>query len=496
MAEETGTDWYNISKESMKAQLGVGKKYGGGEDYSTFGTITDVIGNKIEEMSLSYKAEEKRKDKLREAKAKEINNFAKFTLDENFSELGPESYSQAQEEVNNLRQQMFAAIDSDDVKSQQDLMRKLNELKSRHVSDAEAHKTIIESWKDDSADAKAMTEEDLRIMEQFMTNKSKKAIYTQDDPPKMQYQWNMMDENNEPIPELDNQGNQVFDENGDPVYKTETYSAEDLQDRILIKETENGSNYMEYKEALKLDAKNGSFPTDSAILEKVEGIIPADSKALRSWLYSNPSESDGLDVRAYLVDLMNKNFNTYDKLGIDKSQFKDITGDGIVDSNDVPLDLRQQLVEKVMNVEDVEISHGIVSEIYAAWAKNEGLGINNPDLRNQNEQELLGTQGGEDANEILAEQKKGRVEALQMLQDPNSEIFKKIIGMDYTTKEGKNAIAEMLGFDSVTDQIIMPDGNTYSVDHFIPQAKKKKGKQVGGETSNMTDEEKLKYYGA
>ena len=27
MAEETGTDWYNISKESMKAQLGVGEKY-------------------------------------------------------------------------------------------------------------------------------------------------------------------------------------------------------------------------------------------------------------------------------------------------------------------------------------------------------------------------------------------------------------------------------------------------------------------------------------
>jgi hypothetical protein len=237
---------------------------------------------------------------------------------------------------------------------------------------------------------------------------------------------------------------------------------------------------MEYKEALKLDAKNGSFPTDSAILEKVEGIIPADPKALRSWLYSNPSESDGLDVRAYLVDLMNKNFNTYDKLGIDKSQIKDTVPPVGVGPEDVPLDLRQQLVEKVMNVEDVEISHGIVSEIYAAWAKNEGLGINNPDLRNQNEQELLGTQGGEDANEILAEQKKGRVKALQMLQDPNSEIFKKIIGMDYTTKEGKNAIAEMLGFDSVTDQIIMPDQNTYSVDHFIPQAKKKKGKQAGG----------------
>jgi len=476
MAEDSGVNWYNINKQSMKAQLGVGKEYGGGEDHSTFGAITDAVGTHIEEMALNYKAEEKRKDKLRESKAKEINNFAKFMLEDNFGELGPESFSQAQNEVNDIRQQYFAAIDSEDTKLQGELMVKLNELKSRHVSDAEAHKTLIESWKDDSADAKAMTEEDLRVMEQFMTNKSKKAVYTQDDPPKMEYQWTMMDENNEPVPELDDQGNQVFDENGEPVYKTETHSAESLQDRILIKETENGSNYMEYKEALKLDAKNGKFPKDAAILEKVESIIPADPKALRSWLYSNPSESDGLDVRAYLVDLMNTNFNTYDKLGVDKSQFPDTLPPftGQAGPEDVPQDVRTQLIEKVMNVEDVEISHGIVSEIYAAWAKNEGLGVNNPDLRNQNEQELLGTQGGEDANEILAEQKKGRVQAIKDLQDPTSEVYKKIEGM-----ESEQAIAEFLGFDSLDDWIIV-DGSQQSVGHFIQQAKKKTQKTAGG----------------
>ena len=78
-----------------------------------------------------------------------------------------------------------------------------------------------------------------------------------------------------------------------------------------------------------------------------------------------------------------------------------------------------------------------------------------------------------------------------MLQDPTSEVYKKIEGM-----ESDQAIAEFLGFDSLDDWIVV-DGSKQSVGHFIQQAKKTTQKTAGGSgTSNMTDEEKLKYYGA
>ena len=305
MAENTGTDWYNISKESMKAQLGVGEKY---KQKSNLEAIVDPIQAQIAQLSTQAKAEEKRLKKARNTKATELKNFVKYMDDDSFRELGKESYAFAQEEVDDLRQQMFAAIDAKDPKLQQELMTKLNDIKSRHVNDAEAHKTLIESWEDDSADEAAMTEEDIDIMTQFMTNKTKKAVYTNDDPPKLMYQWNKLDKNNEQIPMRDNNGKQVFDENGEPMYETESYSAEDLQNRVLIKESENGMKYMDYVEQLKNDWNAEAFPSDSRVLEKVEEIIPAEKKALRSWLHSNPSDSDGLNVHEYLVDLMDNYF--------------------------------------------------------------------------------------------------------------------------------------------------------------------------------------------
>ena len=137
-----------------------------------------------------------------------------------------------------------------------------------------------------------------------------------------------------------------------------------------------------------------------------------------------------------------------------------------------------------MNVDNVEVSHGIISEIMAAWAINEGNGRGNPHSGDNKDITLLarqlegkdGAQLMPDSNTELAKQKQARIDALDGLSDPSNPVWKEIGGMTDI-----DAIAQKLGFKDATEQIMNPNtGQMESVSSYIATALDAKGKRVSG----------------
>ena len=315
----TGTNWFRLGKESMESELGksrVGEK-------TAFDHIQKALNQRANIMAAETKAVEKEKKTARNDAAKKISQ-AFVDMGPSLKNLGQSSYTQAQNEIEALRNEMFAAIDADDAKAQADIMVRLNEIKSRHSTDAENLTTLVDSWESESVSAEAMTEDNLRIMENFANNKTKKVVY-EGEPPVLRYEWDTEQ------PEIDPKtGEQKVDENGNPIFKKESYSHEDLQDMIITKETENGVKMLDYGQELKEAFQKDDAPDAATIKDKVGEIIPRDKNQIRDWLHGNPAEQPGLDVHSYLVDLMSKNLNTFSKLGINLEDYPEW------DVNDTP----------------------------------------------------------------------------------------------------------------------------------------------------------------
>ena len=478
MAEAgTGTNWFNLGKQSMASELGSNRS----REKSGLDQVQEALSKKANIMAAEDKAVEKEKKTARNDAAQKISQTF-VDMGPSLKTLGQESYTQAQNEVEALRNEMFAAIDADDAKAQADINIRLNEIKSRHATDGESLTTLVDSWEGDSVSAEAMTAENLKVMENFASNKTKRVIYTDDQPPVMKYQWDT------DVPIIDETtGEQKVDENGSPVFKIEEFTSEELQDMIITKETENGVKMLDYGQELKEAFQKDDMPDDAAIKSKIEKIIPRDKSQIRDWLHGNPAEQDGLDVHSYLTDLMANELGTFEKLGIDLTDPQyaewDVPGsEPGIQVDEIPHKFKTKLIDGVMNVEDLEISHSVMTEIYAKHLQYDAIGKENEDYRSKNETSILGSNA-----DATTEAKAKRAETLTNLQslgDPTSAIFKEISGLS------PEQIAKHLGFDNINSQIYNEQtGKLESISNYIANAK-----GVKGETKDMTDKEIIAHY--
>ena len=463
-----------------QAQVGADPK---GNKLEGLDKVTEALRSRKLARETENKAIQKEEKEARKLGGQKVSN-AFEQMAPTLKALGPESFGKAQEEVEALRQEMFAAIDAKDQKKIAELNMKLNDIKTRHAGDAENLTTLVESWEDGTVSTDAMTKDQIRVMEQFATNKSKKVVYDEDN--NMMYEW----DTEEPL--IDEvTGEQQVDKEGNPMFKKEKYSMTDMQDMLVTKETVNGVKMLDYGEELKQSFKDGAFPSDDQLKAKVSEIIPQDATALRDWLHGNPAEQNGLDVHGYLTDLMSVSgdFNTFSAMGVDTSQFDDTNGIEGIQADEIPDEFKEELIRKVMDVDDVEMSHKIISDVYASLLKNNGMGVENKEYRSQSETSILGSKT--DATPAAKLKRKETLTVLQSLGDPKSPIHAQLAGL---SDEG---IARHLGFENLQSQIYNDvSGQMESIETYIASGVKKKGKSSTDktDTSNMTEKELQEYY--
>jgi hypothetical protein len=123
---------------------------------------------------------------------------------------------------------------------------------------------------------------------------------------------------------------------------------------------------------------------------------------------------------------------TFKKLGIDLSDPKyakwDVPGsEPGIQPEEVPTEFKKMLIDKVMNVEDLETSHSIVTDIYSNLLKNNMMGIENKDYRGIEETAILGNKNDQDASAVVA--RKEKLVKLQALKDPTHAIHDEIGSM-------------------------------------------------------------------
>ncbi len=469
MAKTTSSSAGSGNFYRLGQQMGPGALDTGTADILTgIGSELNKYGNAL---ATEKKAEEKELKEKRTKAGEKISN-AFVDMGPMLKNLGQESYTQAQNEVEALRYQMYEAIDAKDEKRKADLMIQLNEVKARHEGDSESLKTLVETWEADPEDGSypvstdAMSKDDLAVMENFVGNESKRVVYSNDQPPKMMYEWE--------VPVMDDMtGEPSVDEYGEPILETKSYSIEDLQNKIILKDTVNGTKMLDYGQELKESFAEApdKAPDPATIKTKVGEIIPKDANQIRDWLHGNPAEQPGLDVHSYLIDLVDDNFNTFEKLGVDISQFEDTNEDGVVDSDDVPRQFKDELISNIMNVKDLQLSHDIITEVYAKYLQYDMIGEPNKDYRPAEDLSILGSNIDVSAN--AKTKRTDTLTKLKSLNDPDSEIFEEIKGMS------PELIAKHLGFKSINSKIYNDDtGQLESISNYIGSAKGVKGENT------------------
>ena len=452
---ERGRNWYKMGRGIDTKTTGIG---------DTLTNIAGTLKTTGAAIDADRKLEARSKKKDRNAFATKLQN-SMIEMAPKDKELGQESYQHAQKEVEVLRNKMFEAIDSGDTKLQGEINIELNQIKERHSADSENHKGIIDAFGDESVSSDAMTKENQDVMANFSSNPTKKIIYVDN---KMMYE----------VPAIDEKtGEPIIGEDGQPKMEKASYSPEDLQNMIVTKETVNGNKYLDLEQTFKEQIRNGGDPpSNSDIKNKIADIIPMDKLAIRDWLHGNPAEQNGLDVHGYLVDLMSRDLNTFEKLGLDLSEYPEWDTDDTpgVQADEIPQKIKDDLINDVMEVKDLEKSHEIITEIYAARGINNIMGVKYEEgdngifqgNKNYNPQDdnILGSNIDQDAK--ATEAKELRIEKLKNLGNPES--LAQYNGM---TDE---QIAAELGFPSLDSTFLNADtGQQEGIRTYIAKAKNK-----------------------
>jgi len=496
------SDFNKMGKQSMEAELSINAPDSGVTN--ALSAVGGVLDAKRKEMDADYKAIHKEKQAAVDKLGKDIEGVF-VEMGPEMKELGQVSYQKAQDDVYGLRE---AFVDcAGDKKCEADIMVKLNTTKTRHETDAENAKGLVGLWEGEldedgirgetSADALAMSHDERAVMTEFTTNKTKRITYIDDEDgtPVLNYQWE--------VPAIDNDknsptfGEQLIGPDGQPQVETKSYSNEELQDMVAIKQTVNGEKLQDFIQAEKEKKGNNQTVSDNAALKKSVGdMIPKDAKALKSWAYSNPAEQDYLNVHDYLMDhpILNGQYEALEIADVAGAPNPDYVseeetpgvpkeiGDGKIDHADFinAID-RESIITRIMDAEDPDLTHSILTDIYASAAGNEISGLPkrasasdpgggnveyNPDRhvlpRDSNEQTI--------ANE---EQKANQEKftKLQSLADP--EVLKSLGGANV------NKIAEKLGLDP-SEKILNPTtGEMETIATYIANATNKKAGEGG-----------------
>ena len=458
MGEQAGLDWYRMGEKRMRAELGTSVK---GDPLSGLDKITEALRARQKAKEEETKAIEKEKKTARDEFGQKLNNDF-VELGPQLKSLGQDSYNQAQMEVEALRNEMYEAINNDDVKVQADINVRLNELKMRHAADAENLTSFIDSYENELVSTDAMTSEHQDVHKNFATNPTKRVIYSNTNPPKLMYEWDVPVVDDDP--ESETYGKQMIDANGDPMTEPKSYSLEELNDMIVLKDNENGVKVMDYvEEQKKIMAEGGRGPDNRAIKKQMREMIPRDPKQLRDWTYGNPAGADGLDIFEYLMDhpMLDLSQAQYKMLGVeDIAEPAGIGPEDLVDEND-----KKSMIDKIMNVEDVDITHSVISDIYATISANNIRGREelNPNY-NPEEDKLHGVASQEDVIKQKQDKRRAFYDALK--EDDFSAV------QNMTLQEIKDTY-ELT--DSEIKDGIQIDGKFYNIDSFIQGATKTTG---------------------
>jgi len=379
------SDFRKMGKASMEAELSIGA--GDSTATNVVSAIGDVLNTKGAAMNADIKKRYNEKQKSVDEFGKKLE-LAFIDMGPEMENLGQESYQKAQDDVFGLREEYASCEGLGEPgaikKCQADLMVKLNTTKTRHSTDAENAKNLAGLWQGEldedgnrgepSADVKAMSDDDAGIMEQFVSNKSKRVVYLNEDGSGpgdiLNYAWE--------VPVLDDNGEQVIGPDGQPMVETKMYSNDYLQEMIPIKETVNGEKLQDLIQAEKEKKGNNQAVSDNAALKKAVGdMIPKTKHALRSWAYSNPAGQDYLNVHDYLVDHPILN-GQYEQLGVEDTTGPNGEPDGKITHLDfIALEDKESIIKKIMDADDVNLSHDILTDIYASVSGNEISGAGN-----------------------------------------------------------------------------------------------------------------------
>jgi len=459
MGEQAGLDWYRMGEKRMRAELGTSVK---GDPLSGLDKITEALRARQKAKEEETKAIEKEKKTARDEFGQKLNNDF-VELGPQLKSLGQDSYNQAQMEVEALRNEMYEAINNDDPKAQADINVRLNELKMRHSADAENLTSFIDSYENELVSTDAMTEEHQLIHKNFATNPTKRVVYSNTNPPKLMYEWDVpvVDQD----PQSETYGKQMIDPvTGDPMTEPKSYTLEQLNDMVVLKDNENGVKVMDYVEEQKqIMADGGRGPDNRAIKKQMREMIPRDPKQLRDWTYGNPAGADGLNIFEYLMDHPMLDLSTvqYKTLGIE-----DINAPGGIGPEDfVDGQDKEEMIRKIMDVEDVDITHSIISDVYATISANNIRGREelNPNY-NPEEDKLHGVASQEDAIKLKQDKRRGFYDSLK---DGDFSVVENMT---------RQEIIDAYEFtDKDLQEGIIVDGKTINLDTFIQGATKKTG---------------------
>ena len=331
----------------------------------------DKITSAVNEWAVAKKEQKTKEfnklkqDKERDIAQKDITKRATEMAD-SYKSLGQEEFGVWKDDVRGLIEEMNAALEPPrDEEAIMDINMRLGELKSKGMKAKDGYEAIMDGWQADEKtgepawDTKAMTEEGLSAHQNFMKNPSRRFVRNEDG--EDAYQWDVLDDNGEPVQKTTPAGDPMTDGYGQPIYETQTYTLDELNDFTALPETENGMAYMDLiteKKQLFSDTQ-GEIKVED-LRKQVGDMIPKNEKALRSWAKSNPTEDTNLDVYGYLLDHPLLNKGNYKDLGV-----TDKNGDGVIDEFDVvSAEDKEAIVESIMNADDPEITHEVLTDIY------------------------------------------------------------------------------------------------------------------------------------
>ena len=484
MAEDTsaGTggnnSFYNIGYQTTKSELQADKT-----NFSGLDIAYQALQNRQNAILAEIKEEEKIKTDGRVAKGKELEAVIS-ELDATMTSLGPESFAQAQREVEDLRNRMYEAIDNDDQKTIAELNIELKNIKQRHSADAENLTMTIDNWNNGLVSTSAMTDDAIDTYTSFAHAKKSgtaKEIY-EGNPPVLHYQFPKVDESNQPIPQLDPFGEPMIGEDGNPVYEMHKYTLEDLEDLAVPIDTEGGEAYVDYVEAQsKVFNESGNPPTDYAIKQQIEKIIPKDEKKIRDWLWGDPAQTGKLDVQGYLFDILDgthkispeNEYDLYKKLGVPEIG----EPDGVYDETELQAMDKAAIVKSIMEVDDLNTSYQVITEIYTDIAKNNISG--NEDLNKDYNKEKTTSLTNNVNLEETEQLKRDRILALYKDLEANPDKYrgytKKKLAQEFDLTE-----ADLAG-------VTTGEGNMINLDSILANPIEKKTQMTNQEFYNMIE---------
>ena len=306
--------------------------------------------------------------------------------------LGKDAYEVFKTDVSGLREEMKMAVgpprDEDAI---MDINTRLAEMKSGAMADKDGYEAIVEGYESNAFDVKAMDPEHVAIHKEFLSNPTRKFVRTEDG--KSAYTWEI------PNPDyLDD----IATPNVPQTIQREPITLDELNDMTIMPETKNGMKFMDHitEKTQLFNETQGKIKVED-LRRDVSKMIPKDPKALKAWAKSNPTENSELDVYQYLIDHPLINEASYAELGV-----QDTNDDGVINNDDLVSDEdKDLLIQKIMNAENPDITHEVLTDIYTSIGYNTIHGKENKDYT-PDDQKLMGDQVNPEAEAASIQQNK------------------------------------------------------------------------------------------